>query len=121
MNRIKAIVLLLFFTALHAHASTQVEIEHLINYVASTKCEYERNGDMYNGEQAVKHINRKYHYFADDIKTAEDFIKYSATKSELSGKYYKLHCPGEEMLNSEDWLLNELKRYRAASDSSKAE
>lgn len=114
MNRLKTPVLLLFFIALHAHASTQSEIDHLINYVASTKCKYERNGDMHNGEQAVKHINRKYAYFEDDVKTAEDFIKYSATKSELSGKYYKLHCPGEETLNSQDWLLDELQRYRAA-------
>lgn len=100
---------------LSASASTQSEIAHLIEYVKTTDCTYERNGDMHNGEEAVEHIQRKYDYFEDDIETAEDFIKYSATKSTFSGKEYKIHCAGVETVSSKSWLLVELEKYRSSN------
>jgi hypothetical protein len=69
---------------------------------------------MHNGKEAVKHIQKKYDYFADDITSTEDFIKYSATKSKMSGKYYKIHCSGKKPVKSQDWLLTELKAYRSS-------
>jgi hypothetical protein len=42
---------------------------------------------------------------------AEDFIALSATKSELSGKKYRIFCEGTQPLDS-DRLLGELKEYR---------
>lgn len=101
--------------SLPTFASAQNEINHLIEYVKTTNCTYERNGDMHNGEEAVEHIQRKYDYFEDDIATAEDFIKYSATKSTFSGKEYKIHCPGVDTVSSQSWLLTELNRYRNAN------
>ena len=101
-----------------AIADTQEEINHLLEFVASTTCQYERNGNVYDGARAVKHINRKYEYFKDEINSAEDFIKYSATKSTMSGKQYKIHCSNVPVQNSSDWLLDELKRYRESKTSS---
>jgi hypothetical protein len=46
------------------------------------------------------------------VNNAEDFIKYAATKSKFSGKYYQIICPGENPIKSESWLLLELNRYR---------
>lgn len=105
-------LILLSMLSLNAFAATQDEINHLLSFVASTDCEYERNGTMHNGAEAVKHINKKYEYFSDEIKSAEDFIKYSATKSKMSGKHYKIHCSNEKVIKSKDWLLIELKAYR---------
>jgi hypothetical protein len=105
---------LLSVFSLHAFASTQDEINHLLNFVASTDCTYERNGTMHNGTEAVKHINKKYAYYSDDIKSTEDFIKNSATKSKMSGKYYKIHCSKKAPIKSQDWLLTELSVYRKA-------
>jgi len=93
-------------------ADTQQEINHLLEFVANTTCQYERNGDVYDGTRAEKHIKRKYEYFKDKINSAEDFIKYSATKSTMSGKQYKIHCENIATQNSSDWLLDELKKYR---------
>ena len=107
----------LFFVGT-AIADTQQEINHLLDFVASTTCQYERNGSVYDGARAVKHINRKYEYFKDEINSAEDFIKYSATKSTMSGKHYKIHCSNAPVQNSSDWLLDELKRYRESKASS---
>ncbi len=94
------------------NADTQQEINHLLEFVASTSCQYERNGSVYDGVRAEQHIKRKYEYFKDKIISAEDFIKYSATKSTMSGRHYKIHCDNIAIQNSSDWLLNELKKYR---------
>jgi hypothetical protein len=100
----------------NALASTQDEINHLLRFVAATDCHYERNGTMHTRLEAVKHIQRKYQYYVDDIASTEDFICYSATKSYMSGKYYLVHCGDHAAIKSEDWLLLELKTYRAANN-----
>ncbi|MGB0938583.1 MAG: DUF5329 family protein [Colwellia sp.] len=112
MNLSKALILVTSLLSSNVFASMQDEINHLLQYVASTNCQYERNGTKYNGEAAQKHIKTKYQYFVDDIKTTEDFIMFSATKSNMSGKYYKIHCQGSSVVRSQEWLLAELKRYR---------
>ncbi|GLP96234.1 DUF5329 family protein [Paraferrimonas sedimenticola] len=104
--------ILLTISVFSVQANTQAEIEHLLDYVRSTDCQYERNGTMHTGAEAVKHIQRKYKHFADDIVTAEDFVRLSATKSMMSGKYYQVHCEGQPTVKSQDWFLIELKNYR---------
>ncbi|MFT7411310.1 MAG: hypothetical protein ACI9EX_001921, partial [Oleispira sp.] len=58
LNKILLISLSIF--SLNIHASTQSEIIYLLNFVASTDCQYERNGNFYNGKEAFEHINKKY-------------------------------------------------------------
>lgn len=108
----KAITILLSLLSFNVFASTQDEIAHLLKFVETTECKYERNGTLHTGAEAVEHINKKYQYYADDIKSTEDFIKYSATKSKMSGKYYKIHCVNKAVVKSQEWLLIELKAYR---------
>jgi hypothetical protein len=103
------------FLSFNVFADANNEIEHLLDYVASTSCKYERNGDIYSGQEAVEHIKKKYDYFFDDIETTEDFIKYSATKSKMSGKYYKIHCTNKPAVKSSTWLFAELGRFRASA------
>jgi hypothetical protein len=112
LNLSKVFLMLLSVFSLNVLASTQEEINHLLNFVASTDCKYERNGTLHNGTEAVAHINKKYEYYLDDIESAEDFIKYSASKSKMSGKYYKIHCNNKAPVKSQDWLLTELVAYR---------
>lgn len=112
MRYLLAFISIISFSVL---ADTKAEIDHLISYVKNTNCMYERNGDKHKGSKAAKHIVKKYRYFEDDIKSAEDFIKLSATKSTMSGKYYQIHCPNQPVIKSQDWLLAELNRLRAKS------
>ena len=111
MNKKLFIFLCSVFVSFSVSAN-QTEIDHLLSFVKLTECQYERNGTKYNGEKAVKHIRKKYNYYSDDIKTAEDFIRYSATKSSMSGKAYKIHCEGKYAVTSQQWLLGELHRLR---------
>lgn len=110
----KALLLpLILFITIKVVASPNDEIDHLLHYVATTDCQYERNGSRHNGSEAFAHIKKKHEYFKDEINTAEDFIKYAATKSSFSGKPYKIHCSSQAAVNSKDWLNDELKAYRA--------
>ena len=96
-----------------AFADTQQEIQHLLEFVAETSCQYERNGTIYNGLEARDHINMKYEYYKKKVKSTEDFIKYSATSSKMSGKKYKIHCPDSDEMDSSQWLLDELHTFRS--------
>jgi len=88
------------------------EVNHLLSFVKNSQCVISRNGAEHVGEKSARHIQIKYDYFRDDINSTEDFIQYSATKSTMSGQYYTVLCPGEKTINTEDWLLVELKRFR---------
>lgn len=108
----KVLSLLLCLFPLVSYASKEQEVQHLLNYVENTDCIYERNGDKHTGKEAVGHIKKKYDYYFDDVETAEDFIKLSATKSTMSGRKYKVHCKGRPSIDSQTWLLQELQRFR---------
>jgi hypothetical protein len=91
------------------------EVEHLIDFVEGSDCLFRRNGKDYAGDKAIEHINQKYNYFSKKINTAEEFIELSATRSTMSGRLYTVSCADGATINSEDWLLDELERYRENS------
>ena len=88
------------------------EVNYLLNFVKQSQCVMERNGSQHKGIAAMRHIQTKYDYFRDDIENTEDFIKYSATKSTMSGKYYMVYCPGKPEQKTSQWLLKALELYR---------
>ena len=57
-------------------------------------------------------MQRKYAHFKDDIKTPEDFIRLTATKSLMTGKLYYVKLKNGEKITSEVWLLQALEDYR---------
>ncbi len=89
------------------------EVNHLVAFVKNSGCTINRNGTDHPAEKGIEHIEMKYDYFRGDIKNTEDFIEYSATKSTMSGDYYMVSCPGKKTIRTQDWLMNELKRFRA--------
>ena len=93
--------------------SNQVkEVNHLLAFVKNSGCIINRNGTEHPADKGIEHIKMKYDYFRDEITNTEDFIKYSATKSTMSGEYYTVSCPDKKLINTQDWLMNELKRFR---------
>ena len=72
-------------------STTKSEISHLLDYLETSGCQFCRNGTWYNDMKAARdHAEQKYRYFAEKgrINSAEDFIKWAVSKSELSGKPY---------------------------------
>lgn len=92
-------------------ADTDAEIQHLKDFIGNSDCTFIRNGAEYGSADALKHIIRKHDATRRWIKTTEDFIRLTATKSSLSGKPYKVRC-GDNEMPCADWLNDELARYR---------
>jgi hypothetical protein len=89
------------------------EVQHLFEYVRSSGCPIERNGKLYPPPQAVRHMQKKYEYFRDEIDSTESFVELAGSRSEASGKPYVVKCPGKPPMRARDWLLAELARFRA--------
>ncbi len=110
-------LLFLFLMSGSIHGADYVsdEINHLLNFVADTECDFIRNGVPYNADKTVSHIKKKYAHFKKKISTAEEFIELSASKSMISKKPYFIECVGQSTQTSKQWLLDELMRYRASN------
>jgi hypothetical protein len=93
----------------------QTEINYLLGFIESSACEFFRNGSWYEAKRAAAHLRDKYAMLAtgDRIQTAEDFIEEAATQSSLSGRPYQVRCGSDQLVGSNQWLRDALKRYRA--------
>src|SRR5207247_292572 len=81
-----------------AHESLDQTISYLLDYVGKSNATFIRNGVKHTPAEAVAHIKAKYEHFKKEIKTPEDFIRLSASKSLQSGKPYLVRTPeGKEM------------------------
>lgn len=113
MKFYKFIIVFLFFTSVcFSQNSNKNEIQHLLNYISKSNCSFERNEKFYKSPKVIKHILYKKEYFKDKINSTEEFIKFSATKSEVSGKKYKVHCKNTKTQELGLWLFKELESYR---------
>jgi hypothetical protein len=97
-----------------SHAGMASEIDHLLAYIETSGCTFNRNGTIHNSQDASEHIRKKYTHTKRYIKTTEDFIQYAATKSSISGKPYQVTCEGFEIPTAK-WLADELARFRKNS------
>jgi hypothetical protein len=97
-----------------ANPSPKDEIDHLLNFVAASSCTFIRNGTEYPSDKARDHLASKYQLAGSRITTAEEFIKYLATESSMSGELYRVKCGKTDALSGV-WLTNELNRYRKDS------
>ena len=105
------LITVIVLVPLESQADAEKEIKHLIKYIENSKCTFIRNGKEYNTKEALAHIQNKYEYTKRWIKSAEDFIKYTMTKSSLTGRPYLVRCDGREVVSAK-WLSEELKRFR---------
>ena len=116
----KTLALLATFAALSAAADptprAQAEIDHLMTYIATSDCQFLRNGSWHGMDEARGHVAMKYEYLRDrgQVSSAEDFIEGAASRSSLSGKDYRVRCSGAAEQATGPWLRAELARFRAA-------
>lgn len=107
---------LLLFSAAHAAPPpiARIEIGYLLSTVASSNCQFYRNGSWYDAKAAAAHLESKLQYLLtkDLVQSAEDFIEKAATESSMSGRAYAIHCKGSEPVPSAQWLRILLARYR---------
>jgi len=101
----------LFLIGSVAAAPMAAEIAHLLDFVETSGCRFERNGSQYDAREARTHIERKYDYVRKRVRRTEDFIRYAASESSMSGRKYHAICDGKPIA-SQEWLTEELRRYR---------
>ncbi len=88
-------------------------INYLLTYVKNSDCIFIRNDKEHTAKDAVAHMQRKYEHFKDEIKSPEDFIRLTASKSLITGKPYMIKTTDGMKLKSENWLLKALELFRA--------
>ncbi len=105
-------IMLLSISKLSFASSSEQEITHLIDFVASSDAVFIRNGTEHSSKDASEHLAMKYRKATRYAKTAEKFIENLASKSSWSGKPYKVRLSNGTLINAKDWLSNELDDYR---------
>lgn len=97
----------------------RTEIAHLLKYLETSGCQFQRNGSWYAPARAAGHLNQKYEYLLkkDMVTTAEQFIERAATQSSSSGKPYSVKCGDAEAVPSAEWLGAELQRFRTNKEN----
>jgi hypothetical protein len=90
----------------------RAEVEHLITYLEHSDCVMLRNGREHDAREGAQHVRRKYDHYRDEIRTTEDFIARAATRSLVTGRAYRVRCPGQPERPAAGWLSDELAAYR---------
>jgi hypothetical protein len=101
------------------NSRSRQEIAHLLDFVADSGCQFNRNGSWHDSRAARNHLQEKYDYLkhrklAPDTKA---FIERAATESSFSHKAYQVRCGNGPVITSAQWLNTELARYRASSQT----
>jgi hypothetical protein len=96
-----------------AAESLDDSIRFLLDYMAKSDATFIRNGQTHTPEEAVNHIKAKYEHFKSEIKTPEDFIRLSASKSLLTGQPYLVRISDGKETRLDEWLTQALKQHRA--------
>jgi hypothetical protein len=106
--------------------TTRHEIESLFSTLASSGCQFSRNGSWHAAGEAREHLQRKYAYLLrkDLITSTESFVELAASKSSMSGRPYLVRCGKASPVASRQWFLEQLRRIRGGAarggDSSSA-
>lgn len=119
MSLARLIVVALLLTCGAATAvpptKAETEIEALIAGLASSGCEFQRNGSWYGAAQAEAHLRTKYAWLKKRALagSAEQFIERGASQSSMTGQNYRVRCPDKPLTESGIWFRALLTRLRA--------
>jgi Family of unknown function (DUF5329) len=115
MVRLFAIALVAFAVAANGSDRSPAEnarIEYLLAIVASLHdAQFIRNGTSYDSAAAVEHLRLKLRAAGPRIKTAEDFIRYCASASSVSGRPYEIRFSDGRLVRSADFLRQKLTEF----------
>jgi hypothetical protein len=97
-------------------ARARQEIAHLLDFVAQSGCQFNRNGSWHDSKAARNHLQEKYDYLQHRnlVPDTRAFIERAASQSSWTHKAYQVRCGSGQAITSAEWLNAELERYRAA-------
>lgn len=90
------------------------EIRALIAALAGSPCRFQRNDNWYDAARAAAHLQRKYDYLRrrGQAGDAEQFIARAASTSSVSGRPYRVACPGQAERDAGPWFDDQLRMLR---------
>jgi hypothetical protein len=94
-------------------------IDYLISTVAAMHdAQFIRNGTSYDARAAAEHLRTKLSFAGSHVQTAEDFIRYCATSSSVSGRPYEIRLADGQVVRTADFLRDKLAEFdrRAAPE-----
>lgn len=91
-------------------------IEALIAAVGKLRgATFIRNGSEHTAAEAASHLRLKWKNAGKRVRTAEDFIRYCASESSMSGRKYRIRFADGREVDSADFFYAELHRFDAAA------
>jgi len=115
MSKFLAMTLLCLAAVAQAGAAATSEssrIEYLLTVVASLHdAQFIRNGKAYDSAAAVSHMRTKLRVAGGRVKTAEDFIRYCASESSVSGEPYEIRFADGRVVMSAEFLRQKLLEF----------
>jgi hypothetical protein len=113
-----AIIFAMIPALMHAVELDNIEsqkIEYLIASIETLEgVEFIRNGKAHAARDAAKHLRLKLKKAGSRVKTAEDFIKYCASVSSMSGEPYQIRFADGHTVTAEVYLQQRLAEFEAA-------
>jgi hypothetical protein len=118
MKTLSGLILVLAMSTMAMAApspNAEAEIAGLMDALAKSGCQFQRNGDWHDAKQARAHLQRKYDYLLKKnmVDTSEQFIQRAASQSSVSGRAYRVRCAGKEQ-DAATWFGGQLRRLRHA-------
>jgi len=101
---------------LQAADTTEHEVRLLIDAIAVSGCDFNRNGRQHTAEEAAAHLELKYARAGKHIDSADEFITQLASSSSFTGKPYLMSCEGDT-LPAGEWMIDALEQIRAHTHS----
>jgi hypothetical protein len=92
-------------------------IEYLISTIESLpSAQFIRNGASYSAKAAADHLRLKLRNAGSRVRSAEDFIRYCASQSSISGLPYRIRFSDGQVISSGDYLRQMLADYDNRAD-----
>jgi hypothetical protein len=93
-------------------AREEARIEYLVASVqALTGAQFIRNGKAYDAHAAAEHLRLKLRSAGARVRTAEDFIRYCASESSVSGQPYQIRFADGHLVTSAEFLREKLAEF----------
>ena len=97
-----------------AGQSPDPAVAALLRAVETSGCQMERNGELHEGKAAADHLRMKLERSGRPGMSADLFIDRVASGSTVSGKPYRVLCPGQPAVDSRVWLRARLAEQGAS-------
>lgn len=110
-----ALVILVLLAAVHVCAQDPSETARIQYLLASVEAlegaKFIRNGSEHEARAAADHLRLKLKAAGSKVKTAEDFIRFCASRSSMTGEPYLIRLADGTTVRSEVFFRNRLKAF----------